>query len=412
MRHIFLILFPLQPGTERVSVGMPFQERAFASIVCILLVFVLSSCIKPYEPVIESADAVKFVVSGQVNKGDSIQRITVSTTSPVSNPRKIPVAGCTVKIVDDKGNSFPAADMQDGNYEAVIPESRLAAGSSFMVDILVPDGSHLVSGFEQLYSCPEVDTVYYVLAELPANNPLIVTRGIQFYTNLNAENSDSRYFRWDITETWEFKAVYPIEWYYNGHVNHIFPPDFSRKVCWNTAMVKNVFTLATKNLVQNKYDRFPLHFVDNVSSSRLKYGFSLLFRQYSLSQTAYEYWEKLRVNSNEQGGLYEKQPLSIRGNLHNVNKPDQQVLGFFGASSVASKRIFVKDVENLPLEYNPGCSVEGEKARLSFAGISALAYPVYLYSTPYGYAIILLEPHCYDCRLGGGDTIKPAFWPY
>ena len=98
--------------------------------------------------------------------------------------------------------------------------------------------------------------------------------------------------------------------------------------------------------------------------------------------------------------------------MHNISNPDQQILGFFGASTVTSKRIFVQNVENLPLEYNPGCGIEFEKPRQSFVGISTLSYPVYLYATPYGYLIIILEPYCYDCRREGGDTIKPAYWPY
>ncbi|MEI8046600.1 MAG: DUF4249 domain-containing protein [Bacteroidota bacterium] len=377
-----------------------------------ILIPLMTACIKTYEPAIESKDEVKFVVTGHVNRGDHIQNVNISTTSPVSSPKYFPVTGCIVKILDAKGNIYNTLDKNDGNYETVIPEIELSPGSKFKVDILTPDGTKIVSDFDEINDCPAVDSIYYTVDTLPSVNPYISTKGIQFYVNLDAENVSSRYFRWEAIETYEFRAVYPIEWIYDGKVHHIVPPDLSRKICWKTVIVKKVFTLTTKNLAQNKYNMLPLHFVDNFSSPRLVYGTSLLLRQYALSEAAFDYWEKIRINSFEQGGLYEKQPLSVKGNLHNISNPDQQILGFFGASTVTSKRIFVQNVENLPLEYNPGCGIEFEKPRLSFVGISPLSYPVYLYATPYGYLIIILEPYCYDCRRDGGDTIKPAYWPY
>lgn len=378
-----------------------------------LLSVVLASCIKRYDPEIESKDAVKFVVTGQVNRGDDIQCVNVSTTSPVSMPRYIPVIGCTVKIMDDKGNSFTATDTQDGNYEVAIPQTNLTVGTSFKVDILVPGGINIVSDFDQIHDGPEVDSVYYILDTIPSNNPYVATRGIQFYTDLDAQNIDSRYFRWEATESWEYHAVYPIEWWYDGTLHHVLPPDHSRQVCWKTALVNNVFTLTTKNLLQNKYNFFPLHFVDNVSSSRLVYGYSLLLRQYALSEAAFDYWEKLRVNSNEQGGLYEKQPMVIKGNIHNVTNPGQEILGFFGAATVTSKRIFINSVENLASEYDPGCGIESEEPRRTgLKGIPPSFYPAYLYATPNYFAMIILDSYCYDCRTAGGDTIKPAFWPH
>lgn len=385
------------------------KSKYIGSILAVI--FVISSCIEPYEPSITSKDAIKFVVTGQVNRGEEAQFINISTTSNVNKPKYIPVTGCIVTIIDSKSNQYNAIDMNDGNYKVIIPESELSPGTSFKIDIFVTDGTHIVSDFDQLDDCPEVDSVYYVVGTLPSDNQYINIKGIQFYVDLNATNYSNHYFRWEAIETWEFKAIYPIEWIYVGTVQHIVPPDNSRRVCWNTTLVKDIFLLSTTNLSQNKYNHLPLHFVDNFSSPRLVYGVSLLVKQYSLSKAAYTYWEQMKINNDEQGGLYEKQPIAIKGNMHNVTNPDQQVLGYFGASTVTSKRIFVNKVEGLQTEYDSGCSAEGEKPRMTFKGISSSSYPVYLYATPYGYSIVILEPSCYDCRKGGGDTIKPIFWP-
>lgn len=377
------------------------------SVIYIIALFalMLTSCIKPYEPFIESKDAKKFVISGQVVKGEDVQNINVSVTSPISEPEYIPVTGCLVTISDNKGNNFEAADQFDGNYTFHIPESNLSTGTSFMLTVVTPDGINIASDFDTLNECPEIDTVYYSFDEVPTTDPEIFKNGLQFYVDLNAENTSSHNFRWEAVETWEYHSSWPIEWYYDGSVHHVYPPDYSRMVCWRTEMVKNIFTLSTENLEQNLYKSFPLHFVDNFSTPRLVYGYSLLIRQFALSNAAYSYWEKLRINSSDQGGLYDKQPLAIRGNLRNVTNPDQDVLGFFGATSMKSKRIFVN---NVATEYAMDCSPIPLRG---FYEITPRDYPAYLYGDEYGYSLAMLIPECVDCLILKGTNVKPEFWP-
>jgi len=254
-----------------------------------------------------------------------------------------------------------------------------------------------------------VDSVYYIRKDLPTNITGQVISGIQFYVDLDGGNINSRFFRWEAIETWEYHVDYPREWYYDGSVHHISPPDYSRKVCWATQLVKNIYTLSTEDLVQNKYDRLFLHFVDN-HTSRLKYGYSLLINQFALSEAAYSYWDQMRINSSEQGGLYEKQPLSISGNLHNNTNPDQKVLGFFSASSVESKRIFIRNVENLELDFPTFCTPG--VLRKGLIEISPEDYPAFLMGNDKGYWNVQLANECVDCLSIGGINIKPDFWPY
>jgi len=137
------------------------------------------------------------------------------------------------------------------------------------------------------------------------------------------------------------------------------------------------------------------------------YGYSLLVKQYALTESAYSYWEQLRINSNEQGGLYSKQPLAIKGNLRNVKHPDQPVLGFFSASSMKSKRIFIRNVEDLVLDFESYCTPE---ENLNFKDVTPQEYPLYFLIT--GHGLYGLSLACYDCIYMGGVNIKPSYWPY
>jgi hypothetical protein len=372
---------------------------------------ILQSCITPYEPYIESKNINKYVVSGQVTDDAEYQTVSISMAAPVGDPRYIPVSGCYVRITDDKKNQFVMQESVPGEgiYGVNIDKSYLIPGTSFKINIITPDGTAIESDFDRMPRCPEVDTIYYIVKEIYTDIPGQVVKGIQFYLDLDGGDINSHFFRWEIVETWEYHSKYPMEWYYDGSVHHISPPDYSRMVCWSTKLVKNIYTLSTENLIENKYRMLALNFVDN-HTPRLKYGYSLLVRQFALSEGAYSYWDQMRINSSEQGGLYEKQPLSIRGNLHCNTDPDQEVLGHFSASSVKSKRIFIQNVENLELDFPPFCTPFMPK--YGFKEADPYDYPIFLMGDEYGWYMIFLNRECVDCLTMGGTNIKPDFWPY
>jgi hypothetical protein len=100
--------------------------------------------------------------------------------------------------------------------------------------------------------------------------------------------------------------------------------------------------------------------------------------------------------------LYEIQPLHVIGNLRCTSNPELEVLGFFGATSLSTKRIFVRNVQNLDTLY-PNCH-HGPHGRLDKSA------PVYLMMIDG--EMEALEDDCVECDKYSGTTIKPDFWPY
>jgi hypothetical protein len=355
------------------------QNKIFFIIAA--LVFIMTSCLKRYEPEIDSKDVNKFVVSGRVIKGDSIQHINISQTvaiSEINHKYYLPVTGCFVRIIDNKENSYYVSDIGNGNYQSYIPDSMIKTGTAFKIEILIPNlgddnkNIKIVSDYDTIQECPDVDSLYYMKEQLPSLDPYTTIKGIRFYCDLDAKKYSCRNFRFEVTETYEYKAP--------------FAANEFQKVCYMSGMIKDIYTLSTKNLTENKYTNFPLHFVDNYSSQRLRFGYSLLIRQYSLSESTFDYWKKIQVNYAEQGGLYTKQPLQLKGNMHNLTYPEQPVLGFFETSEVKSIRIFVGKIDGLAIEYLD-CDP-----------------PIPLGPKP--------GPECYNCLIDGGTNVKPSFWPY
>jgi hypothetical protein len=382
------------------------QIKNLFTISLLLLMF---ACIKPYTPVIEGNAANKMVVSGKISDVEGWQEVDISMSSPVQNPQHIPVSDCIVNILDDKGNIFSLPEDNPGTYRAWIEQEYLAPGTAYKVNVYTSEGETIESSYDTLLAGAPLDSVYYIIEDVPTSDPDIFIRGLQFYVDLNATEFACRNYRWEISQTWELHAEHPKEYYYDGRMHQIIPPDYRYMICWVTSQVKAVYTLSTKTLNQNAFHQYPLHFVDGQSTARLGILYSILVSQQSLSENAYKFWEQVRINSEGFGGLYEKQPLAIKGNLLNLTSPDKEVLGYFYATSQTSRRYFYKDIEGLELNFSDHCN-ESPLGAMGWAEFSKLNYPVYFLYTTEG-ELRTLNIECVDCRKMGGSTTKPDFWP-
>jgi hypothetical protein len=377
-------------------------------LLLIFLLFSITGCIEPYMPRITDEAGNIYVIFGEVTDQEGYQFVTVAMASPINSPENIPVSRCIIEIQDDKDHVFAGEEFETGRYRVWMDKEFLITGTSYRIQIKTPSGEEILSGYDRLPDCPEVDSVYYERKELLTNNPGQNIIGLQFYIDLEGKTVSSRYYRWNIEETWEYHAPYPLENYYDGEIRRVVPADYTNKICWSTEKVSSIYTLSTQNLITNSYRKLPLHFVDN-STIKLYFGYSVRVYQYAITESAYIFWEQLRINSEEQGGLYEQQPLPVEGNLQNVSHPDHKVLGYFGASSVTMKRIFVEGIRDMDIFYDAVCSPL-PLDRMGWRGYEPSDYPVYFVYIKG--KVMTIDERCINCRVYGGTNVKPDFWKW
>lgn len=370
----------------------------------------LSACIKQYTPVIDSDSAYKIVVSGRVsNIIDDYQYVSISKSIALDETHYEGLTGCEVSIFDEFDNEFQAQDINGtGRYRFYIDANHINIGTSYYIKITTPDGDVLQSEPEIMTAVAPIKQPKYHLDSIYNGAFNYHTRGLQFTVNVDGSELESPYYLFELDATYEHHAKYAREWYYDGSVHHIYPPDSSLLYCWTTKRVPEVITLATDNLEANKFNNFDLHFVP-FNKDDLTYGYSLLVRQIGLSRKAYLYWESMRLNNNQNAELYSSQPVDTQGNIKNITHPEKEVLGFFGASEISEYRIFVEAQETNP---NPTCS-PWPLGRLGFREIGREKYPGFLMNNPAGtYFMVWLPEPCVDCSYYSGTTNKPNFWPY
>ena len=375
-------------------------------ILIIIICALFSACIETYEPEIVPNDFSNYVVSGRVTSEEGYQYISVSKTTPLNTFDEDPVSNCTVTILDENSNAFHCEEYEKGKYRVWMSKSDLVVGRLYMLNIETNEGDILISDYVEMQPVGDIDAVYYQREDVPRLMTRIpdTTIGIQFYIDLHGDKLDSKFYKIELTETWEYHVEQPMRIMYDGITIHYYdPPDSSKMVCWRTINISDLFLVSTEYLSNNEYKMEPLNYVSN-KTQRLKYLYSLNVKQFSLSKEAYTYWKHLQKNSSQNGGLYVSQPIKIQGNICNLDKPEQSVLGMFYASDVITKRIFVKDVEDLEIDA-PKCQTVWLKWGIH--SITKNDIPAYL-SPSFG----LLTLPCVDCPRMGGTTTKPDFWPY
>ncbi len=376
-------------------------------ILFIASIISIASCIEEYKPIIEVIDANKYVIYGCITDHEGYQTVNISYTTNTILPKYIPVSECNVQVSDDLGNLFQFTEYNPGEYKTWINKSYLNIGTSYKIDIITPEGTEISSDYDIMPNCADIDSVYFMVEDKTTSTPGEYDQGIQFYLDVDGANQDSRYYKYTIKETWEYHTKYPKQAWYDGQLHLIIPEDFSCTICWKTEFIKNIYTLSTINLSENKYIRYPLHFVQN-NKEKLAHGYSLLVEQHALSEPAFLFHDEIKNNNSDNSGLYEQQPSLIKGNLTNLTNPNQEVLGYFFASSIKLKRIFVENVEGLSITYSDMC--DGRSLIRGLWSIPHSARPAYVLLFE-GSPIAWLNDECVDCTISGGSIIKPDFWP-
>ena len=376
----------------------------------ILILLVANACIKPYDPKLNDNAINKYVVQGLVSSVEGWQEVAVSRTSSIDKAEFFPISGCDLSIIDDQGNTFELEQFDDGKYRVFMYSSELVTGRGYMVKILMPNGDILESEYDVMPEGPsEMGDVYFQIEEQLTDDPEFAFNGIQFYTDFSASEDDGKYYRWKCTETYEYHSEYPLEFYYDQTgVHQVSPPDYSKMICYKTNIIEDVYTLSTLNLASNSFDAYKLNYVKN-SSNRLDILYSLLVEQASISEEAFNYYDKLRINVEQSGGLYTSQPLAIKGNFTNTTNPDNEVLGYFQASTVASTRVFIEPLDDLELDFLSACILN--PLRFGFIEIPRSEYPAYLFSSGGDWTLTTMTKTCVDCTQSGGVIEKPDYWP-
>jgi len=374
-----------------------------------VLFLILSSCIEDYNPKLTEYEDL-FVVDGRITNEDGPQTVRLSISSNVLEPEFIPVEYATVQITDNFGNKTHLDEIEPGVYQTDSSMTGII-GRSYKIEISTENGKFYQSDFEELKNPTGIEDVYHEVESKYHQNFQHDLIGYRFYVDSKEAEEKENYYFWDLEATYHYESDFTVRWYFDGELHWFHGPD-SLYNCWTTYKVNQIFLSHTNNLIQPRIVKYPFHFV-STETRELSVRYSLLVKQLSISEVAYDYWDDVKRQNGDVEGLYTTLPYLIRGNVKNINDANELVLGYFMVAGVTEERIFVeRPPSNVPMYYSVCQLTEADfEAYGQMYWMDPVYYPIYAIETNGGRRA---TPHqaCVDCRRKGGTINKPDFWIY
>lgn len=408
------------------------KYRLITRLATIALFFVLTSCVQEYWPDLNTNNEQLLIVDGKISNFPGPYIVKLSSSSALNNLIENPVKMANVSIIDLEGNQENLTETSPGTYKTSPDGMRGIIGHSYQIKIDLNNGKHYESKFEELLPPVDVDSVY-VEEKLQIGENVIESdkEGYQFYVNSKMASNAKTYFYWEIEETYEYHSDYKIIFLYDGRrydPTEDNPFGLARTVnkdslfyCWKTQMVPELFSYSTEYLSIPTISKLPLHFIP-FTDERLRFKYGIQVKQYTISEDAYVFLDKLKQQNSNQDALFSTQPFQIRGNVVNLDDPSEPVLGYFmAASGVNSQRLLTKAPGRIRYDETK-CYADTSMItimyKIQFTPPANL--PIFFTTVYFDVEAGIVPPDytayvrqdCLDCESKGGVVLKPEYWDW
>ena len=305
-----------------------------------LLSMGLLNCITPFEPDAKFT-RIQLTVDGILTDQPGPHKVRLYYSLAASNFDFLPYlfpADATVLIQDDLGNQEALKYTDNGYFVSQSGTLQGRVGRSYFLKIVMSDGTTYQTLPELLKPVPHIDTINVSFQQLPQGPNALAG---QFNVSLNARDPATKgdYYRWH----WEH---YELRKYCldssicnNSPCVRVLYPCCSGLRSWSITRCETCINLLSDQFINGR--EITNQYILSAPYDATSPYFVLIYQQ-SLTESAYKFWTTLNEQVSNTGGIFDKPPATVPGNIINVTNPKDQALGFFGASSLIVKPFYVR----------------------------------------------------------------------
>ncbi|MCF2445607.1 DUF4249 domain-containing protein [Dyadobacter sp. CY345] len=360
--------------------------------------FFINGCVEPFSPPEVNTDEGYLVIDGFLNVGTDTSRIELSHTQNANATTPvIKESSAAVSVEEENGVTYDFVESGNGAY--FLPPQQFNKTSKYRLRVKTAFGKEYLSDYVEVKDTPPIDNIE---GKVDTRQDAMVMQ-----VNTHDPANQTRFYRWKFEETWQYRSAFyssieivkkPV-----GEGYEIVSRREDVNLCWRTLKSANILLGSTVKLSQDVIKDLPLTAVP-IASNKLYIKYSILVKQYGLTQDAFEYWTGLAKTTEGTGSLFDPLPSQITGNIKNTTDAQDLVFGYFSASVEQKKRIFLTP----NLGTFPRCNAPDT---LTIA--EALEVPGSIltnYFGPRSEFVLTTSQFCADCRAQGGTISKPSFW--
>ena len=271
-------------------------KSGLKSAIAIIAVFIICTCIDPYTPKLKGYDS-NLVVDGLITDANSSYTVRVTRTMQNQSDTPSAVSDATVIIADDAGNSSSLINHGNGIYKTDSTNFQGMIGRIYVLHIVTSDGKEYESEPCIMQSVPDIDSIYYSKDQELVSNNSQSQEGLRIYLD-SKEGDNNQFYRWSFEETWKFKVPYPKKWDFNPADSSITSVADLKEYCWKNSKSSDILIYSNYSGHSGPVRKYPIFFITTDQSDRLMIEYSILVKQYSISQKEYNFWDNLtKVNA-------------------------------------------------------------------------------------------------------------------
>ena len=387
--------------------------KSLRAVLFVALLGQILGCKEAFDPSLETPTINFLVVEGFINtKGVTIIQLTrtqkLAEASTIKNELK-----ATVQIENDNNLVVGLTESGLGIYKS--EALNLPSDRKYRLRIKTAAGKEYLSEFTLVKTTPKLTLTWDQSSD-----------GVRIYASTADPNNQTLFYKYDFEETWAQQSIALSEYVatvnpvnQNIGVSERNPPDqISALICWTSTLSNNILITSTKSLSSDVVDKLPVMFIPN-GSEKLDRRYSILVKQYALTNEAYDFFAQMKKNTELLGSVFDPLPSTVRGNIKCVTDPSEPVVGNIVSASAEEQRIFITKQEAGNWVMSLACGIQhitnsqanrnlffrNDKFLIRNAEFDETTVPR---PTIIGYYIT--QPACLDCKKRGGNNIKPSYW--
>jgi hypothetical protein len=374
----------------------------------LLLITLQWQCVQKYNSPYVSPPTGYLVVEGYIS-GNSPTEYTLSRTIPLPGDSTIPQeTGAKVQVEGTDNSVYPLTEQSPGTY--VGDSLALNIATQYRLRITTSDGQQYLSSYVQYKPTPPIDSVSWTYS----------SNGVQIYVNTHDPANATRYYQWQYGETWEYNSAEYSQYEYDTAINNMVPRLAANQIytCWHSDSSTNILISSSAKLAQDIIYLQPLTLIPS-NGQQLSVLYSIDVRQYALTEDGYNFLTLMQSNTESLGTIFDPTPSQLQGNIQCLTNPNEPVVGWVSAGTVQQQRIYISR-RQVPYWYYvftcpmPDSLVSPPDSAILRYFFYELGYiPLFPDIGPTGNVVGWYGNYqtCIDCRLQGGTTQEPSFWP-
>ena len=298
------------------------------------------SCIDRLDFIAETEEG-QLVIYGLVTDQQDAHAVSVSRTSAFGMPPQN-ISGAKVSLILEGGARIGYTEVDQGKYE--LTGFKPIEKNKYALEVVVENQTYL-SSYEMVPSLIAEDRLSFSFTFEPFRTNVEERVFTVFAETQLPETTDPIFLRWTVEETYYWEQTLP------PCIGLCPPPP---DPCFISAIIEpSRMTLFDGSSTTTRKTNQVM--AKRVADNSFLFPFFASVRQFSLNRNAYEYWEKIKVVTNNQGSLFDAPPAPIRGNIRNVNHPEELILGYFEVAKETVTRIYTSR-NDYPFYLVPPCT--------------------------------------------------------